>query len=454
MRCAVCGSKRVIEEVKNEGFNHKKGALGVALIGQLGALMGLSGNKVTYYHCAECGQVLNKCMNELEAREIDQAINDKDNPIFMEELLKYKEKYINLEISQEYETQAQKYIRSRKNICDEDVLTDLKKYINQLGIISIGEMYEYMKKIGYAENVVNQIPYKLSHSSNHNIKFIYEEDICKMTTDTSIDFPTIQRENERIYNIAFKSEIESRAQKINAINELGTSICDYIYSKSPNPVSMTELLERFPTFSRQQISSSIMHSGSIVKKADKGIHYFEIDQNKYNIAQPKKDIQQKHNNMIKKKNTKANVYTAIDTDQFLAKINSQLPKIDTREEKADFLTLKSFYQNCDFSKKNENIQKKDYIYAIYLILKANEFKDVAYDKIFKLYSLLSKNEMSEEENKILTKYLVDSFRNDIDIIRNISLTHFTRISNNTQKDFVNIEDFIEHETMIVYKKKM
>ena len=46
------------------------------------------------------------------------------------------------------------------------------------------------------------------------------------------------------------------------------------------------------------------------------------------------------------------------------------------------------------------------------------------------------------------------WRKKIELIHGISLTHITKISNNTQKDFVNIEDFIEHETMIVNKKKL
>lgn len=37
-RCAVCGSTRIVTEVRNEGYNTKKGVIGTALFGAIGAL--------------------------------------------------------------------------------------------------------------------------------------------------------------------------------------------------------------------------------------------------------------------------------------------------------------------------------------------------------------------------------------------------------------------------------
>ena len=95
IRCAMCGSKNVRTETKQEGYNKKKGILGVALFGGIGALAGTSGNTVTYYHCAECQHVLNRCMPEFDKFEIETALSHPD--ISVEGLIRWKKKYKNIE---------------------------------------------------------------------------------------------------------------------------------------------------------------------------------------------------------------------------------------------------------------------------------------------------------------------------------------------------------------------
>lgn len=74
IRCAVCGSKCVTIEVKNEGFNKKKGFIGIILFGLPGVIMGSNRNKVTYYHCDDCGSTLNYTMSSSESELIDECI--------------------------------------------------------------------------------------------------------------------------------------------------------------------------------------------------------------------------------------------------------------------------------------------------------------------------------------------------------------------------------------------
>lgn len=62
IRCAVCGSKRVTLETKNEGYDVKKGVIGSILIGAFGVFAGANGKKNTYYHCADCGHTMNHFM--------------------------------------------------------------------------------------------------------------------------------------------------------------------------------------------------------------------------------------------------------------------------------------------------------------------------------------------------------------------------------------------------------
>lgn len=94
-RCAMCGSTKIEPEVKKEGYNKKKGVRGVILFGAVGALAGSDGNTVTYYHCGDCGQVLNHTMMDVEKNAIDRCISNPDT--FISSLKKYKKQYVNIE---------------------------------------------------------------------------------------------------------------------------------------------------------------------------------------------------------------------------------------------------------------------------------------------------------------------------------------------------------------------
>ena len=96
-RCAVCGSSRVAPETKQEGYNTKKGVLGMALFGIGGAVAGTSGNTVVYYHCAACGQTLNRCMLEAEKKFIEQYLLNPADEVSIMMLRDYKKQYPNIE---------------------------------------------------------------------------------------------------------------------------------------------------------------------------------------------------------------------------------------------------------------------------------------------------------------------------------------------------------------------
>ena len=75
VRCAKCGSKNVIVNEKNDGYDLKKGAIGVALLGTGGAVMGVNGKNQKFYHCQECGTTLPYPMAEFTAKKIDEYLN-------------------------------------------------------------------------------------------------------------------------------------------------------------------------------------------------------------------------------------------------------------------------------------------------------------------------------------------------------------------------------------------
>lgn len=45
LRCAACGSPRVMMDEKSEGYSLAKGILGTALIGNVGVVAGINGKK-------------------------------------------------------------------------------------------------------------------------------------------------------------------------------------------------------------------------------------------------------------------------------------------------------------------------------------------------------------------------------------------------------------------------
>lgn len=93
IRCAVCGSKRITMETKKEGYNKKKGILGSVFFGGMGAILGVNGNEITYYHCADCGHTLTNPMSDIETNEIDNAILNGN----AEKIKFLKQKYKNIE---------------------------------------------------------------------------------------------------------------------------------------------------------------------------------------------------------------------------------------------------------------------------------------------------------------------------------------------------------------------
>ena len=96
-RCALCGSSKVAPETRQEGYNQKKGILGMALFGLGGAVAGASGNTVTYYHCAACGQTLNRCMPEFDKNNINRYLANPNNEANKFCLKMMKQQYHNIE---------------------------------------------------------------------------------------------------------------------------------------------------------------------------------------------------------------------------------------------------------------------------------------------------------------------------------------------------------------------
>ena len=136
MRCAVCGSTRIVTETRKEGYNLKKGIVGSVLFGGMGAVAGTSGNEVTYYHCGDCGQVLNKCMSDFELKELEFALQHQDSSVFLDSTYKMMEKYPNAGWDKEKIVNAKIKSEESDIVNEENIVNEDEKFQKELIQIS------------------------------------------------------------------------------------------------------------------------------------------------------------------------------------------------------------------------------------------------------------------------------------------------------------------------------
>lgn len=131
LRCAVCGSTRITSETKKEGYDVKKGVVGTVLVGVPGALAGAGGKSNTYYHCADCGQVLNKTMDAIDSSLIDMSIKNPDK--YKEQLIQIKKRYKNIEWNDSTVNDLQ--VQNTNTLTRvEQIEDEILTYLNQLGV--------------------------------------------------------------------------------------------------------------------------------------------------------------------------------------------------------------------------------------------------------------------------------------------------------------------------------
>ena len=96
LRCAACGSPRVMMDEKSEGYSLAKGILGTALIGNVGVVAGINGKKKKYYHCPDCGTTLSYPMESTVLKIINDCIS---NPTMLVDAVS-SSRFINAEKSE------------------------------------------------------------------------------------------------------------------------------------------------------------------------------------------------------------------------------------------------------------------------------------------------------------------------------------------------------------------
>ena len=246
MRCAVCGSTRVVVERKKEGFNQKKGMLGGMLFGTTGAIVGgASGNETIYYHCGDCGHTLNKCMHQYEEMELDFALNTQvsEDTYFIDRVNRMKNKYPNAGWNLEKINQAKKSSRASKLYCDDDVMLECQNFIKANGKTSSEELTKYMQALGYKSEITEDIVRKTMRDDKYKLKLILENNTLYYEFYDSkelIDNRTLNSHNWLIYSKFTRPEREKRRV---AENEKLQTIILNIVKNNNKPMHIVELME-------------------------------------------------------------------------------------------------------------------------------------------------------------------------------------------------------------------
>lgn len=261
MRCAVCGSTRIVTETRKEGYNLKKGIVGSVLFGGMGAIAGTSGNEVTYYHCGDCGQTLNKCMHEYEEMELEFALKTQDSEyaFFINRVNEMKNKYPNAGWDENKILNAHIKMKNNKSKFDENDLMDISSYIKRHGSISKAKLVNYIKQNGYNDDLANAVESYFMDISTHKyrVQIDFNDNDLIFSYYDGDDFIV---EKRPLYHHNGLAVIQTRKkfdkQKMESENEELKKIIINIVKNNNKPMRINELMEadeRIANFSTQKI---------------------------------------------------------------------------------------------------------------------------------------------------------------------------------------------------------
>lgn len=286
IRCAVCGSKNVVKEFKKEGYDVTKGVVGTALVGISGALAGAGGKDVTYYHCADCGQVMNRPMSQVESDYLDKLLA---NPTLWENiLLERKKQYKNIEWDGNDNIQASQDIEEQEQLKQQilqedgevikqtmlDFLTQSEKYYalgemqrdsTQLSKYSIPVLTSIVKTLEREKRVVLKVEKKRNYYAIAGIEEIlekkrieeekkreeqrriqreninkqieeveakYNKELEKLQKQLSEQEAIFEANRSKIFGAGAKAKKEAKQQIENYSNQIATMRRDYMTKKS------------------------------------------------------------------------------------------------------------------------------------------------------------------------------------------------------------------------------
>ena len=262
MRCAVCGSTRIVTEKRKEGYNLKKGIIGSVLLGGIGAIAGTRGNEVTYYHCGDCGQTLNKCMHEYEEMELEFALKTQDSgdTFFINRVNEMKNKYPNAGWDENKILNAHIKMKNNKSKFDENDLMDISSYIKRHGSISKAKLVNYIKQNGYNDDLANAVEIYFIDISTHKyrVQIDFNDNDLIFSYYDGDDFIVEKRPLYHHNGLAVnQTRKKFDKQKMESENEELKKIIINIVKNNNKPMHINELIadERLVNFPTQKIKA-------------------------------------------------------------------------------------------------------------------------------------------------------------------------------------------------------
>lgn len=146
MRCYFCGSKNISFITKNDGYSMKKGIVGTAVLGPVGAVAGINGKKTSFYHCNACGKDFSQAMDVVKETKIDIALrqNDEANLRIFKRIhnnIEWEESSSDYEKSNNILNSSVSNITSSSTVSINDVVNRIFEYMNMMNIpISIDDL--------------------------------------------------------------------------------------------------------------------------------------------------------------------------------------------------------------------------------------------------------------------------------------------------------------------------
>ena len=249
--------------------------------------MGSSGNEVTYYHCGDCGQILNRCMSEAELLELNFALQNQTNSdeYFLNRTKRMKEKYPNAGWDSEEISQAERENKVATITCDDNVMENCKKFVKDKGIVSNNELIIYMQSLGYKKEIIEDVARKTTCDDKYKLKLIVEDNVLYYEYyDSSelINNRPLHLYNFRIYKNYFKDEIEKKEEDINRENKSVEQQILQIVSKYEGWFTGENLQkdnESLAIYSNQRILSILVmltDRGCLERKKINGERYFRF----------------------------------------------------------------------------------------------------------------------------------------------------------------------------------
>ena len=467
MRCAACGSKKVVTDISKEGYSVSKGIIGTAILGSAGAVMGVNAKNKTYYHCLECGQVLSDSMDLATSGKIDVYMIKPEEYKF--ELRILKEKYPNIEWDENEDKDSNKKsewkretTKDFKTRTEEDIANAILEYYNKIKV-------PYLEYTNIMKNVLKGE--EKSRKLEEALKILEERGIIKYDEDSPTEekcyifYDSIEDIKKNIKDRDEKKKLEKRLENEKKRNEKKIAMCKKMLKEYENKKIIEELeknLEKYIKEWQEEVEEiNIKMEEKINQYTEKKNEELQLNQ-----AQLRKEEQKKIDkinieiNKLEEENNKCqDEIKKLKALNFIKKgqIND---KIQENEEEVIKYKDKIKELNVQFDDKLKNMSQKvqDQVCKYRKEIKAKYIcpnnPEELIDDIKDNLNISLTNEKIEifQKEEILYNIFINEIREEVTIKELMSHKSIIENVTNSDKELLDLLKNMENEDRIIEKE--